>query len=89
MTEKLERSRKEEFCWFCNDTVKKCEHQKDVEKRKMNRFLNWVNYGGNEKTFEPKVINNHYTHYGRGYNQAISDVYSKIVKTFKVRGLQE
>lgn len=52
----------------------------------MNRFLNWVNYGGNSKT-GVQVIKNTYTDYGCGYRDAITDVYRQIVKTFKVDGL--
>ena len=82
------RKLSEVFCWFCNETVKDCEHQKNREQKKMNKFLNWINYGGNEKN-KLRVINNHYTPYGQGYNQAMTDIYSQCIKTFKIKGLHE
>lgn len=85
-SQKRQLKKEPEFCWFCVTTVKDCEHQHNREQKKMNKFLNWVNYGGNSKT-GIQVVDNHYTEYGRGYQDAIGDVYRQLIKTFKVEGL--
>lgn len=85
-TKRILKKKEPEFCWFCNETVKDCEHQHVEEQKKMNKFLNWVNYGGNSKT-GVQVIDNHYTQYGRGYQDAMGDTYRQLIKTFKVKGL--
>lgn len=82
----INRVRKEKFCWFCNKTVRYCEHNSREQKR-TNKFLNWINYGGKSNTSEKQVIDNHYTDYGRGYRDAISHVYFELTKTFKIKGL--
>lgn len=80
--------KQEQFCWFCNDSVKECEH-KTREQKRLNKFLNWVNQGGKKNTYQKQVINNRYTEYGQGYRDAIQDVYHQLTKTLKIRGLTE
>lgn len=87
MTESSKR-RTEAYCWYCNDMIKDCVHYKNKEQRKLNKFLNWVNYGGNSKT-GVQVIDNHYTQYGRGYQDAIGDVFKQLIKTLNIKGLRE
>lgn len=85
-TKRISKKKEPKFCWFCVETVKDCVHEHNREQKKMNEFLNWVNYGGNRKT-GIQVINNHYTQYGIGYKDAIYDVYKQLIKTFSVGGL--
>lgn len=89
MTQYTKRLQKqiESYCWFCGETVKDCEHQHNREQKKMNKFLNWLNGGGDSKS-GVQVIDNHYTEYGRGYRDAIYHVYVELTKTFKMKGFE-
>lgn len=77
------------MCWFCGELVKSCEHLSDKRKVRLNKFFNFVNLGGNETT-GIQSVNNYYTEYGKGYRDAIYDVYKEMAKAFKpeVKGLK-
>lgn len=87
-TKRISKKKEPEFCWFCNETVKGCEHQHNREQKKMNGFLNWLNHGGDDTKCGVPVIDNHYTQYGQGYRDAIFHVYVKLTKTIKMKGFE-
>lgn len=84
-TKRISKKKKPEFCFLCNDSDKFCKGKHTRDEKKLSKFVNWVNYNGNSKT-GIQLIDNHYTEYGKGYRDAMFDVYVQLTKTFKLKG---
>ncbi len=75
------------YCFICGDSGKFCKGKHTKEEKKLAKFLDWVNSGGNPKT-GVQVIDNHYTQFGQGYRDAMYDVYVQLTKTFNLKGFK-
>ena len=69
---------KYKICIICDKKHNKCNCDS-----KLKHIIEWINEGADDKKHEECVINNIIQPYGRGYNDALFDIFRKTIEISK------
>ncbi len=70
------REFKYKICIICDKKHNKCECNPQTK-----HLVEWINEGASESKHPERVINNIIQPYGRGYSDALYDIFRKIIET--------